>query len=123
MTTDRPVFLMGRRDIASLFLTRRGRALSRTGLWRIVKAHARAAGLPDSVSPHTLRHSFATHLLAGGADLRVVQEMLGHSSIATTQVYTRVEMSRLRLVHSQFHPRGKPADVSGAIGNVGGIAE
>ncbi len=79
--------------------------LSRVGLWTIVKTHARAAGLPESVSPHTLRHSFATHLLAGGADLRVVQEMLGHASIATTQIYTRVELSRLREGHARFHPR------------------
>jgi integrase/recombinase XerD len=64
-----------------------------------------AAGLKGNVSPHTLRHSFATHLLAGGADLRAVQEMLGHASIATTQIYTRVELSRLREVHGKFHPR------------------
>ena len=71
-----------------------------------MKTHAAAAGLPEHVSPHTLRHSFATHMLAGGADLRVVQEMLGHVSIATTQIYTRVELSRLREVHAAFHPRG-----------------
>ena len=75
------------------------------GLWHIVKTHARGAGLKASVSPHTLRHSFATHLLAGGADLRAVQEMLGHASIATTQIYTRVELSRLLDVHSRYHPR------------------
>lgn len=96
---DEPVFLGGR-----------GRPLSRVGLWRIVKAHARASGLPEGVSPHTLRHSFATHLLAGGADLRVVQEMLGHASIATTQIYTRVELSRLRQVHATFHPRAGAVD-------------
>jgi integrase/recombinase XerD len=92
---------------AEVFLGRQGRPLSRTGLWRIVKQHALAAGLPAAVSPHTLRHSFATHLLAGGADLRAVQEMLGHASIATTQVYTRVEMSQLLAVHRAFHPRGQ----------------
>ena len=87
--------------------SRTGRPLSRVGLWRIVKQHAqRARALRPSVSPHTLRHSFATHLLAGGADLRAVQEMLGHASIATTQVYTRVEVSRLKEVHGRFHPRG-----------------
>jgi integrase/recombinase XerD len=75
----------------------------------VVKSHARRAGLPEHVSPHTLRHSFATHMLAGGADLRVVQEILGHVSIATTQIYTRVELSRLRQVHATFHPRGAPA--------------
>jgi integrase/recombinase XerD len=90
----------------AVFLTRRGRPLSRVALWRVVKLAARAAGLPDRVSPHTLRHSFATHMLAGGADLRVVQELLGHASIGTTQIYTRVEVSRLMDVHRRFHPRG-----------------
>jgi integrase/recombinase XerD len=102
---DRFKLLAGRTGIPEVFLTRRGRPLTRVGLWTIVKTHARAAGLPESVSPHTLRHSFATHLLAGGADLRVVQEMLGHASIATTQIYTRVELSRLREVHARCHPR------------------
>ena len=97
--------MAARPGITSLFVTVRSRPLSRTGLWKIVKTHALAAGLSPDVSPHTLRHSFATHLLAGGADLRVVQEMLGHVSIATTQIYTRVELSRLQQVHAQFHPR------------------
>ena len=103
---DRPTLLAGRPGIEEVFATVRGRPLSRTGLWKIVKTHALAAGLSAEVSPHTLRHSFATHLLAGGADLRVVQEMLGHVSIATTQIYTRVELSRLQQVHARFHPRG-----------------
>ncbi len=103
---DRPVLLRGRIGIDAVFLTTRARPMSRAGLWQIVKLHASAAGLSPDVSPHTLRHSFATHLLAGGADLRVVQEMLGHASIATTQIYTRVELSRLQQVHAQFHPRG-----------------
>ena len=90
---------------ATVFVSRTGRPMSRSGLWNLVKAHAKAAGLPAKVTTHTLRHSFATHLLAGGADLRAVQEMLGHASIATTQIYTRVELSRLREVHSKFHPR------------------
>jgi integrase/recombinase XerD len=102
---DRPALVARRPESASIFVSRNGRPLSRVGLWRIVKAHARAAGLKGNVSPHTLRHSFATHLLAGGADLRAVQEMLGHASIATTQIYTRVELSRLREVHGKFHPR------------------
>ena len=106
---DRDRLLFGRFGVPNLFVTKRGRPLSRIGLWTIVKTHVRAAGLPESVSPHTLRHSFATHLLAGGADLRVVQEMLGHASIATTQIYTRVELSRLREVHDRFHPRSSKA--------------
>jgi integrase/recombinase XerD len=102
---DRPVLVARRPETATVFVSRSGRPLSRTALWHIVKQHALAAGLSGDVSPHTLRHSFATHLLAGGADLRVVQEILGHASIATTQIYTRVELSRLRAVHAQFHPR------------------
>lgn len=103
---DRPKLVARRPATATVFVSRYGRPLSRTGLWHLVKQHAKAAGLAaDTISPHTLRHSFATHLLAGGADLRVVQEMLGHASIATTQIYTRVELSRLREVHAKFHPR------------------
>ncbi len=110
LTRDRHLLLGDRTDPGALFLSTRGRALNRLAIWRIVKDHARAAGLSDRVSPHTLRHSFATHLLAGGADLRAVQTMLGHASIATTQIYTRVEVSHLRRVHDQFHPRNaKPS--------------
>lgn len=105
LADDRPRLILRHPETEVVFVAKGGRPLSRVGLWRIVKAQARAAGLPEGVSPHTLRHSFATHLLAGGADLRVVQEMLGHASIATTQIYTRVELSRLREVHSLFHPR------------------
>jgi len=104
---DRPALLRRHPETATVLVARSGRPLSRVGLWRIVKIHARAAGLSASVSPHTLRHSFATHLLAGGADLRAVQEMLGHASIATTQIYTRVELSRLRAVHARYHPRSE----------------
>ena len=89
-----------------VFVSRTGRPLCRIILWKIVKKYAQRVGLHPDVSPHTLRHSFATHLLAGGADLRVVQELLGHSSIATTQRYTHVDTSRLKLLHAQFHPRG-----------------
>lgn len=88
-----------------LLLSRSGRRLRREAIWELVKQYAARAGLPASISPHTLRHSFATHLLAGGADLRHVQEMLGHSSIATTQIYTHIDQSRLKKVHNQYHPR------------------
>jgi len=89
-----------------LFLSTRGRPLSRQRVWEMVKKYARRIGVSASISPHTMRHSFATHLLVGGADLRQVQEMLGHASIATTQIYTHVDQSRLKKVHHQFHPRG-----------------
>lgn len=89
-----------------VFVSRGGKALSRVVLWMIVKKYARRASLPKKVSPHTLRHSFATHLLAGGADLRTVQELLGHASINTTQIYTHVDRNRLKSIHKQFHPRG-----------------
>jgi integrase/recombinase XerD len=106
---DRPRLVARQPGTGTLLVSRSGRPLSRIGLWRIVKQHARSAGLKGSISPHTLRHSFATHLLAGGADLRAVQELLGHASIATTQVYTRVELSRLREIHARCHPRARPA--------------
>ena len=102
---DRPAMAARGSGTDLIFVTRMGRPLGRTGLWRIVKTHARNSGLPARVSPHTMRHSFATHLLAGGADLRVVQEILGHASIGTTQIYTRVEISQLLDVHARFHPR------------------
>ncbi|MEM1059795.1 MAG: site-specific tyrosine recombinase [Verrucomicrobiota bacterium] len=95
-----------------VFLSQRGTRLSRERVWQIVKAAAQRAGIKKSVHPHLLRHSFATHLLAHGADLRVIQEMLGHASLATTQIYTHVEADRLRRIHEQFHPRarlGSPA--------------
>ena len=88
-----------------VFLTYRGRAFSRKGIWKLVKAYAGRAGIAKPVSPHTLRHSFASHLLANGAPLRVIQEMLGHADIATTQVYTHVDQGRLRAVHARYHPR------------------
>jgi integrase/recombinase XerD len=88
-----------------LFLSRTGKPLDRIHLWRLVKRYALRAGIDADISPHSLRHSFATHLLAGGADLRMVQEMLGHASIQTTQIYTHVEHSKLKRVHQQFHPR------------------
>mgnify|MGYP002787340877 CR=1 FL=1 len=101
----RPTLERGRGE-GRLFLNARGRPLSRMGAWGILRKHVTAAGITDAVTPHTLRHSFATHLLEGGADLRAVQEMLGHADISTTQIYTHVDREYLRTVHQQFHPRG-----------------
>ena len=92
-------------ELDYVFLSRSGRPLRREAIWELVKKYALIADVDVSISPHTLRHSFATHLLAGGADLRQVQELLGHASIATTQIYTHVDQSRLKKVHQQFHPR------------------
>jgi integrase/recombinase XerD len=88
-----------------VFLTRAGKAFSRKSVWKSVKQYAHKAGIVKPISPHTLRHSFASHLLHNGAPLRVIQEMLGHADIATTQIYTHIDQSRLKAIHEQFHPR------------------
>ena len=97
--------LVGERHEPKLFVNFRGGPLSRQGLYKIVQRHARAAGLAGQMSPHTLRHSFATHLLAGGCDLRAVQEMLGHADISTTQMYTHLSGEQLKEVYFSAHPR------------------
>jgi len=103
--TLRPELDRGRSK-ARVLLNARGEPLSRVGAWGIVRQAAKRAGIVKRVTPHTLRHSFATHLLEGGADLRAVQEMLGHADLSTTQIYTHVDREYLRSVHKQFHPRG-----------------
>ena len=90
---------------AELFLSRNGRRLDRERIWGIVKEAALLAGISKNVHPHTLRHSFASHLLENGADLRVIQEMLGHADISTTEIYTHIDKSRLAAIHRKFHPR------------------
>jgi len=98
--------LVKRRTGSEIFLSVRGGPLTTARVWQIVRERARLAGIDENVYPHLLRHSFATHLLSNGADLRVIQELLGHADIATTQIYTHVDRKRLRDVHRRFHPRG-----------------
>jgi integrase/recombinase XerD len=114
--------LAGARAGPALFLNAQGTRLTRQGCWKILRRHARHAGLEDKVSPHVLRHSFATHLLAGGADIRSVQELLGHASLATTQVYTRVTPDRLREVYLRAHPRARALPDGGGSPPVGRTA-
>jgi integrase/recombinase XerD len=107
LARERPMLVAERSPAPKwLLVSRRGLRLRRERIWELFKRYAARAGIAADMSPHTLRHSFATHLLSGGADLRQVQEMLGHASIATTQIYTHVDPSRLKAVHKQFHPRG-----------------
>jgi integrase/recombinase XerD len=104
---QRPKLTRSAADVPWVFVSRGGKSLTREMLWVIVKKYVLRAGLNAKVSPHTLRHSFATHLLSGGADLRTVQELLGHANIRTTQMYTHVDRDRLKAVHRKFHPRGE----------------
>lgn len=104
LATERPT-LVGKKTGGEVFLSIRGKKLTNQRIWQLVKLYAARAGLESNVYPHILRHSFATHLLAGGADLRIIQEMLGHADISTTQIYTHVDRTQLKAVHKKFHPR------------------
>jgi len=104
--TQERIDLVGRKTGSEVFLSRHGKKLTTQRVWQIIKEIAASAGFDANVYPHLLRHSFATHLLTNGADLRVIQELLGHADISTTQIYTHVDQSRLKSVHKQFHPRG-----------------
>jgi integrase/recombinase XerD len=105
LTLER-IRLVGRKTGNEVFLSRHGKKLTTQRIWQILKEIAAIAGFEINVYPHLLRHSFATHLMANGADLRIIQELLGHADIGTTQIYTHVEQSRLKAIHKQFHPRG-----------------
>jgi integrase/recombinase XerD len=107
--TERPFFSKPGSD-STVFLNVRGKSLSRMGIWKIIQGYVAKSGIKKHVSPHTFRHSFATHLLEGGADLRTVQEMLGHANIVTTEIYTHVDREYLKEVHRSFHPRFRKKD-------------
>ena len=106
LTKSRPMLAKKAKSENVVFLNNRGTKLSRMGVWKIVDHYVKEAGIQKEVHPHTFRHSFATHLLEGGADLRAVQEMLGHADISTTQIYTHIDRDYIKQVHKQFHPRG-----------------
>jgi integrase/recombinase XerD len=106
LKTSRPLLMKKMKSGNYLFLNSRGERLSRMSAWKIVYRYVNEAGIKKKVHPHTFRHSFATHLLEGGADLRAVQEMLGHADISTTQIYTHIDREYLKQVHKEFHPRG-----------------
>lgn len=117
LSADRPRLLKGKSS-PFVFINRSGKPLTRQGFWKLIRRYALAAGIDKRVTPHTLRHSFATHLLEGGADLRSVQAMLGHADISTTQIYTHVDGARLKKVHREFHPRergGRKARSDGVV--------
>jgi integrase/recombinase XerD len=103
---ERPVMAKDNEQSSPLLVSRGGRTLSRITVWKLVKRYAARIGGSKEISPHTLRHSFATHMLARGAEIRALQELLGHASIRTTQIYTQVEHSRLKTIHERCHPRG-----------------
>lgn len=103
---SRPLLMKKSKSENNLFLNARGTKLSRMGVWKIIDRYVKEAGIKKKVHPHTFRHSFATHLLEGGADLRAVQEMLGHADISTTQIYTHIDRDYIKQVHKQYHPRG-----------------
>jgi integrase/recombinase XerD len=103
---SRPLLVKKTKSENYLYLNSRGTKLSRMGIWKIVKQNSESAGIKKEVHPHTFRHSFATHLLEGGADLRAVQEMLGHADISTTQIYTHLDRDYIKQIHKEFHPRG-----------------
>jgi integrase/recombinase XerD len=103
---SRPLIMKISKSENHVFLNSRGSKISRMGIWKIIDRYVKEAGIKKEVHPHTFRHSFATHLLEGGADLRAVQKMLGHADISTTQIYTHIDRDYIKQVHKQFHPRG-----------------